>query len=55
MGYEKEQGLLREEALQAAAKRSGDRCAYDSAPLVTAEEKASGVCAHCAQTMAKDD
>ncbi len=55
MGYEKEQGWLREEAIQAAAKRSNDRCAFDEALLVTAEERGSGVCAHCAYTMAKDD
>jgi hypothetical protein len=55
MGWEKEQQIVTEEQARQRARSEGKVCGACSQPLLTAKERASGICADCLHTIEKED
>jgi formylmethanofuran dehydrogenase subunit E len=58
MGRAKEEMLVKEENLYAAAERAGRRCSFCGSVISYAEPAfgdGKNVCGHCHNSMAKDD
>jgi len=55
MGREKEKMMENEHNERKFAKARGDICYIGSEPLLTAKEKASGICIYHASVIKKDD